>query len=300
MMQTLHVVIPVFNGWLQTRRCLDALRNSRYPALRILVVDHGSTDNTAAALACDYPEVQRIVGDASLWWSGATNLGIRAAIADGANTVMLLNNDCYLQPGSVQSMLAHLQKNRRAIIAPMQLDALSEKIVSVGSWALIYLGFPNLPLRNPNSAQTGLRRIFLIAGGRGALIPVEVFREVGLLDEIELPHYYADHDFYLRCRKHGIALYVDTEAVVKVDSTKTSVATRLETMDFRSFLASLRDRRSHRNLRDLSAFFKKHYPVPGLHYLAVILNFARYFATYAMRRFLHLILSVVVRRNSER
>ena len=300
MIQTVHVVIPVFNGWSQTRRCLEALRNSRYPALRILVVDHGSTDATAAELAKHYPEVQRIVGDASMWWSGATNLGIRAALNDGANAIMLLNNDCYLQPGSIESMTEHLKTTGRAIVAPMQIDSVSNQVVSVGSWALMLLGFPNIPLRTTKRAQPGLRRVFLIAGGRGALIPADVFGKVGLLDEFELPHYYADHDFYLRCRKHGIGLYVDTAAVIKVDSAKTSVATRLEGMEFRAFVATLRDRRSHRNLRDLSAFFRKHYPLPGLHYLGVVLNFLRYLAGYVIRRFLHLAVSALTRRKTER
>lgn len=283
MMLPIHVVIPVFNGWAQTRRCLDALRSCGYPSLRVLVVDHGSSDETPVVLPRDYPEVTRVVGDSSLWWSGATNLGIRTALDAGAKVVMLLNNDCYLQPGAIESMAGHLVSNPRAVIAPMQSDLDGKNIQSAGIRFCLLLGYPSLKDRSalPNK---GLKRVPLIEGGRGALIPREVFDVVGLMDEVNLPHYAADHDFYLRCRKQNIALFIDTASVIRVDLTKTSIANQLEKLSFAGFIHTLKDRRSHRNLRDLMAFFKKHYPIPGLYPLGVALNLARYAAIYALRR----------------
>lgn len=288
MTSPIHVVIPVFNGWEQTRRCLDALRNCGYPALRILVVDHGSTDETPVALPRDYPEVVRIGGDESMWWSAATNLGIRAALADGAQTIMLLNNDCYLKSGSVESMMQHFERLPLAAIAPMQRDWVSGRFINAGSRTLPLLGFANIPARLPRIVENRLINIPLIAGGRGVLLPASIFEKVGLFDEKNLPHYWADHDFYLRCREQGVPLYIDTGAEVYVDSARTSLAGRLETMRAKDFARSLFDRRSHRNVRDLSAFFKKHHPLPGLHYVAVELNLARYLAVYVTKRLLRL------------
>lgn len=287
MTQTLHVVIPVFNGWPQTRRCLDALRDTGYPALRIGVVDHGSTDATAAELAAHYPEVRRIVGDASMWWSAATNLGIRAALEDSAQLIMLLNNDCYLHRDAIDSMLAHFRAGQLAIVAPMQRDLQSGEIASAGIATRLWLGYPSVEIRPPERAN-GLYRVPLIAGGRGVIIPAAVFKMVGLMDEQNLPHYAADHDFYLRCRKKNIPLYIDRAAVIDVDGARTSLANRLESMSVAAFLRTLVERRSHRNIKDLAAFFRKHYPVPGLHWLGVGLNLLRYAATYALRRLLGL------------
>lgn len=298
MLPLIHVVIPVFNGWEQTRRCLDALRNCGYPALRIIVVDHGSTDETPVALRRDYAEVVPIEGDESMWWSAATNLGIRAALSQGATLVMLLNNDCYLQPGAVESMVTHLGTNPRMVIAPMQTDLSGRDVQSAGIRFCLLLGYLSIEDRSA-IPTSGLKRVPLIAGGRGVLIPRAVFESVGLMDEVNLPHYAADHDFYLRCREQGIELYVDATAVIKVDGTRTSVASRLETLSFRSFLATLRDRRSHRNLRDLAAFFRKHYPVRGLYGLGVALNVARYFVAYTLRRTLHRLHHAVATRKAK-
>ena len=44
---SISVIVPVFNGGKMISRCLDALSSSDYPADEIIVVDDGSTDNSA-------------------------------------------------------------------------------------------------------------------------------------------------------------------------------------------------------------------------------------------------------------
>ncbi len=111
-MNKIHIIIPVFNGWPQTKVCLDALRASSYRDLEIIVVDHGSTDETKKALPAEYPEVVHLLGEPTLWWTGATNLGIRTATNRGAGTIMLLNNDCYVTPETIERLMAHGQRTR--------------------------------------------------------------------------------------------------------------------------------------------------------------------------------------------
>ena len=87
-MDKIHIIIPVFNGWKQTTICLDALRASTHHNLEIIVVDHGSTDETKEALPVQYPEVVQVLGEPTLWWAGAMNLGMRTAIRRNAETIM--------------------------------------------------------------------------------------------------------------------------------------------------------------------------------------------------------------------
>jgi len=124
----------------------------------------------------------------------------------------------------------------------------------------------------------------LIAGGRGVVIPVSVIENVGMLDEVNLPHYYADHDFYFRCRRAGVPLYVAVEADVLVDNSKTSMAEKPGQLSLPEFIASLRDRRSHRNLAAVGALFRKHYPLRRLYFVGVWLHLVRYLIRYAMAR----------------
>jgi hypothetical protein len=124
----------------------------------------------------------------------------------------------------------------------------------------------------------------LICGGRGAIVSARTLDRNGLFDDARLPHYWADHDFYLRARKNGIGLYVTTQAVVDVDATRASVALDPGQLSLGQFVASLSDTRSHRNVKDVTELFRRHYPLKGLYMLGAALYTGRYVVMYVLRR----------------
>jgi len=286
-MDKIHIIIPVFTGWNETKVCLDALRASTYRDLEIIVVYHGVEDEIKKALETHYPEARCVVGPPSLWWAGATNLGIRTALSNGARHIMLLNHDCYLDPDTIGRLLAHAYQVGQAIVAPIQKDSLTKQVTAVTAGTCFLLGFPTLvfPWKEKDLKTPQLLRTRLVLGGRGALIPVSVFERVGLFDEINLPSYYSDHDFYLRCRQRGVPLLIATDCVVSIDNTRTTLAARAGELTLREFLITLRVPRSHRNLRDLTHLFKFHHPIRGLYHTGVALNLLRYCVIYACKRF---------------
>lgn len=291
-MKALYIVITDFNGFAQTRRCLEALRASRYQHFTVLLVDHGTTGETRTVLASEFPEIIRIEGAPDLWWTGANNVGIREALKRGADAVMLLNNDCYVTSATVGTVLAAMRECPDAIVAPIQRDAASGTITVIAPRHRLGLGFPTIPGSRHLTSEIKAMRVLpanLIGGGRGVIIPAGAFSQLGLFDENQLPHYWADHDFYLRARKRGIPLYIATQAFVDVDSTRTTTAARPETLNFSEFLDTLTNTRSHRNLRDVTALFRKHYPIPHFHMIGILFYLARYFLVYLTRRSMHII-----------
>lgn len=237
-------------------------------------------------------------GDPGLWWAGATNLGIRKAREDGADAVILLNNDCYVEPDTISILVGHALRSDRAIIAPLQRSATNRRLLTNLVASCFLFGFPTFPIPGQIGLRAGKHRLVstrLILGGRGVLIPTPVFDVVGLFDETHFPHYGADHDFYLRCKAQGIPLCLATDAFVNIDDSRTTFAANSGRLGFSEFLASLTDRRSHRNIRDLEMLFRRYYPIKGLHYLGLLLNLSRYLAVYIVRRIRYLISRVLVR-----
>jgi GT2 family glycosyltransferase len=283
----LCVLIPVFNGWEQTEKCLKALQQSKYRDFRVIVIDHGSTDKTKDSLPRDFPEVTHLLADPGLWWAGATNVGIEYAMQHGAEQIILLNNDCNVEPDCIGLLLDASKQLDDSVVAPVQRRLDTGEVLSLAPRSLLWLGFSGrggpVTITESMRSQKYLR-VDLIGGGRGVLIPAAVFRKVGIFDSENLPHYHADHDFYLRCRDAGVPLYTAINAVVRVDCATTSVAERPELMTLKQFMDSLKSRRSHRNLPDLKAFFKKNYPLRRLYWIGLGLNFARYCLVYVVRR----------------
>lgn len=109
------IVIPVWNRWDQTAPCLQALRPTLGPADRVVVVDNGSTDGTAAGLA------PLAAGSGGGWLRVVTNpvnRGFAAACNQGADlaaadpvpdeVVVYLNNDTVPVEGWLDLLLAPL------------------------------------------------------------------------------------------------------------------------------------------------------------------------------------------------
>lgn len=285
----MYIVIPVFNGWPQTRQCLEALRKSRCQDFHTVIIDHGSGDETASRLGSDYPEVTRITAPDHLWWTGATNTGVEYALSAGAGLIMLLNNDCYPEPDCIGTLLSHYADDssdeQPRIIAPQLTDNDTLEPLVTAARSCLALGFPTLTVKRKQPfANDKLIPCRLIMGARGVIIPAVVFARVGLFDADRLPHYLADHDFYLRCDKAGIPLFVDASTTVRVDKTRTTMARDLSSLSLRQFRATVSTQRSHKNVQDLTQFFRKHYPIPGLYVIGVALNLGRYALLYLAAR----------------
>jgi len=71
------VIVACYNGERTLKACLDSLQTLNYPDYEIILVDDGSTDNTAQ-IAAGYPAV-RCVRQPNLGLSAARNAGIAAA-----------------------------------------------------------------------------------------------------------------------------------------------------------------------------------------------------------------------------
>ena len=90
----LSVVIPVYNNWWLTARCLrelDALRAQSAVAFETIVVDNASSDETPEAIA-HFPWARYVRHEINENFAGACNAGARAAQTP---LTFFLNNDAY-------------------------------------------------------------------------------------------------------------------------------------------------------------------------------------------------------------
>ena len=88
-----------------TRACLEALAAVGAPGCFPVVVENGSRDFSDADLAA-YPGGQRVVSPVNVGFAAGANLGMRAALAAGADWVWFVNDDALPEPGSLATLLA--------------------------------------------------------------------------------------------------------------------------------------------------------------------------------------------------
>lgn len=81
-------VIPVFNCWHETQFSLDSLSDSDYPNLDVVVVDSGFTDGTSENIK-KYEVMYLRISD-KFWWAGAMNAGIRHALDNVTDYILVI------------------------------------------------------------------------------------------------------------------------------------------------------------------------------------------------------------------
>ncbi len=186
----IYIIIPVFNRLNYTKACLNSLNDQSINDYKIIVVDHGSTDGTSECIKDEFPSVILLNGNSDLWWTGAMNLGLKwvLEIANVNDTVLTINNDLIVNNNYLESLMALYYRFPRALIGSVSVDIHdNEKIVFAGiKWNSITARYkPRINLNQPYSILK-LNNDYIISDllpGRGTLIPVAAFKEVGVYDE---------------------------------------------------------------------------------------------------------------------
>jgi GT2 family glycosyltransferase len=203
------VLILAYNNISDTVECLQSVRRVSYSNFRILVVDNGSTDRTSDEVARLFPSTTVMRTEINLGIPGGLNLGVRAAVASGADYVFILNNDTIVDLDILTVLVAHAKKHPRLAIAMPKVLFYDQHdlIWSVGARyrrippAIVFVG-----LKKPDIAFEEVRRIDY-APSCGLLIRREAFERVGLFDE-GYRFYYDDWDFSMRVRQAGFTIDV--------------------------------------------------------------------------------------------
>ncbi len=212
----LEIVTPVYDRREETLQCLRSLSRIDRTDLEvhIIVVDDGSTDGTAEALAKDFPEVEIIRGDGNLWYTAGTNRGIQAALRHNPDYVLAINNDSIFDEKSVYNLVRCAEEYPRSVVGPLLLDwTTPHKIFQVAPrWELISGGYRHWFRQTVWTVPNRPWQVELIVGNC-VLYPAQAIREAGLMDEKRLPQF-GDAEYTPRMRRRGWRLMIEPRARV--------------------------------------------------------------------------------------
>src|SRR5262245_54311700 len=102
---TVAIVVLHYGDIQDTWLCLDSLSHLQGDSLQVIVVDNGTVPAAAGEIARKYPRTHVIRQEANGGWAGGNNTGIHHALDQGAEYVVLLNNDTTVAPELVDVLL---------------------------------------------------------------------------------------------------------------------------------------------------------------------------------------------------
>jgi GT2 family glycosyltransferase len=209
--KTLGIVVLNWNGLADTRALLGSLAHCDAPEgwrSRVLVVDNGSSDGSVEALRREFPDVEVLALPENRRFAGGNNAGITHVLAQGAEAVMLLNNDTEADPQLLERLILALEQEPNAGAAtPLIFFARPlDRIWYAGGRCSVALGHTSH--RGLRQRYTGQYRSIEDTGyltGCCLVAMRAVWERVGLLDERYFI-YAEDADWSLRVREAGLRL----------------------------------------------------------------------------------------------
>ena len=211
-----YIVIPNWNGIDLIRECLTSLRHQTHEHT-VLVVDNGSADGSDQVIRDEFPEVQLHAFKDNAGFAGGVNRGIRPAMQQGAEYIVLFNNDAVADPGWLKALVEAADSNPKAgMVAAKIVTQDGTRIDSTGDFYSTWgFAFP----RGRGEQDTGqydgpdMREIFSASGG-ASLYRSKMLKEVGLFDE-RFFAYFEDVDISFRARLAGWSVIYEPSARVR-------------------------------------------------------------------------------------
>jgi GT2 family glycosyltransferase len=208
------VVVLNWNSREMTAECIRSLLAMDAADFEILVVDNGSSDGSAEMLPREFPQIIVFPQERNLGFAAGCNVGMRHALANGAEYVLLINNDTIVDPRLLRALLDEAEGHQDAgMVSPkIYYLGLPDCFWWVGGTFNLWTGIPkHVDFRKRDTGNHDVARKIDWATGCAMLIRASALRKVGLFDEQFFLNA-EDLDLSVRMRRAGYQIWYAPKA----------------------------------------------------------------------------------------
>lgn len=224
-MQRVAIALVNFNGYRSTREAIDSVLPHLNFHDRLVVVDNASTDGSVQLLARTYPAVKVIALERNRGYTGGCNAAIDFAVREGAQYVLLANNDIVFAPDAIDRLVstAEADRNIGVVVPRIYYHQHPERVWAAGSTISKVTGLTRQRGmdRNESDFPPALAPIDLdMCTGCCMLVRTSIVGDIGRMRE-DFFMYYDETDWCWRIRRAGFRIVLDDESRIwhKVSGT---------------------------------------------------------------------------------
>lgn len=231
-MNNIYIIVLNFNGEKETKECLNSLSKVSFDGvgLNTIVVDNNSQPPLDIDLSkYENLNLEIIRNQKNLGFSGGMNVGIKKALQERADYVLILNNDTLVDSNFLMPLYAVLSDNKTAGIAVPKIyyakgyefhknrykkEDLGKVIWYAGGRVdpkTVY--GENFGVDEVDRGQFDKEKEIEASTGCCMLVKREVFEKIGFFNENYFL-YYEDADLSFRAREAGYKIFFVPNSVV--------------------------------------------------------------------------------------
>lgn len=215
-----YIVILSYNGSRQVLELLQSAYKSSYKNFTVLLIDNNSEDDTAKTVRKYFPMCEVIVNNSNIGFAAGCNVGLKKAIENDAEFILLLNQDCLIREDTLSNLLLSVQNKPRAgVIGPKTWFFPSHgeskpRILYAGVWRILLPLVQRLRgIRKYDDGKYDRAVPVDYVWGHGMFLRADALKVVGLFDP-DFFMYYEDLDLCRRMRKAGYQIWYESSAVI--------------------------------------------------------------------------------------
>ena len=206
-MPNVGIVISNYNGWQDTVQCLESLQKQTYRDFEIILLDDASTNDSVQQLQKHLTEnTVFLPQEANVGFAAANNVGMRRALADGCDWVLLLNNDTVAAPDFLETLLRETPAGAVSCPKMLFLDPPDEIWFAGGELDRATGKVRHLGGHEKDGPAFAKKKQVSFITFCCVLLPRQVIEQVGFLDET-LFMYCEDVDYCIRLANAGVPLW---------------------------------------------------------------------------------------------
>ncbi|MDR3089169.1 MAG: glycosyltransferase family 2 protein [Desulfobulbaceae bacterium] len=220
--QPITVIIPNWNGRALLPCCLTSLARQSARDFAVLVVDNGSTDDSAAFVRAHFPWTRLLCLPENRGFSAAVNAGIKACASPW---LFLLNNDVEVEEHCLERLIAATHSYPDADFFALKMVNFHARSVLDGAGDAAFragVGYRLGTMEQDRGQYDQDRPVFGACAG-AALYRRALFQQIGLFDE-DFFAYLEDVDLNFRAGRAGRRCRYLAQAVVYHIGSATSGA----------------------------------------------------------------------------
>lgn len=200
-MNRIFIIVLHFGDPKVTQRCLQSIFQSKLTFQGLVIVDNGGNFESRDK------RITIIKNKKNLGFAGGVNVGIKYALSNGADYVLLLNNDTLVEDNFLDKLIDFSEESIQVgIVGPAIKFKIGDKVVyDIGGKFNKVFGRTSHEEVSKVVSKTP-RRVDYVSGC-AMLIKKEIFDKIGFFDG-RFFLYYEDVDFCIRARNKGFFTYV--------------------------------------------------------------------------------------------
>ncbi len=215
MVSSVAVIILNYNGFEDTKECIESIQKYYRKDLKIYLIDNASSDGSDVKLIEYFPQIEIYLLNENRGYAAGNNFGIKKAYNAGYKYFLILNNDTVLKEEILSKLLIPFQEDSQIGIVTCKVLFKDRPYIinSAGGKIIKFIGIRFIRKIGQKDTNILERRYIEFVPGMIMLLKKEVIEIVGYLNE-NFFMYSEDAEYSIRTNEYFKLYYISDVAIL--------------------------------------------------------------------------------------